>query len=93
MSSTQGDRTTSIAGVLSRTINGANDTASALACLFRLVRGDEFTPHSLDLNGAAGRVLALLSSDFPDHRIVPRSEIADDLPTATGDPIGLQQTN
>jgi signal transduction histidine kinase len=43
------------------------------------------------LNEAAREVLALSSSDLQRNRAIVQSELADDLPTITGDRIQLQQ--
>ena len=51
----------------------------------------EFTLESLDLNDATREVIALSSSELQRHRIVLQSELAEDLPTITGDRIQLQQ--
>jgi signal transduction histidine kinase len=45
----------------------------------------------MDLNEAAREVVALSLSDLQRNRIVLETELADDLPTITGDRIQLQQ--
>jgi signal transduction histidine kinase len=51
----------------------------------------EFTLESLDLNEAILEVIALSRSDLQRSRVVLQSELADNLPTVTGDRIQLQQ--
>ena len=51
----------------------------------------EFSLESVDLNEATQEVLALSLSDLQRHRVILQSELADDLPTVTGDRIQLQQ--
>ena len=51
----------------------------------------EFTLEPLDLNEATREVVALSSNDLQRHRIILQSELADDLPSITGDRIQLQQ--
>jgi signal transduction histidine kinase len=51
----------------------------------------EFTLESMDLSEAAREVVALSLSDLQRNRIVLETELADDLPTITGDRIQLQQ--
>ena len=51
----------------------------------------EFTLESLDLNEATREVIALSLSELQRNRVVLQSELADDLPTVTGDRIQLQQ--
>jgi C4-dicarboxylate-specific signal transduction histidine kinase len=51
----------------------------------------EFTLESIDLNEAAREVIALSSSELQRNRVVLQSELADDLPTITGDRVQLQQ--
>ncbi len=45
----------------------------------------------MDLNEATREVIALSSSELQRNRVVLQSELADDLPTITGDRIQLQQ--
>ena len=51
----------------------------------------EFTLESLDLNEATREVIALSLSDLQRNRVILQSELADDLPTVTGDRVQLQQ--
>jgi nitrogen fixation/metabolism regulation signal transduction histidine kinase len=51
----------------------------------------EVTLEPLDLNEATREVIALSLSDLHRNRVVLRLELADELPTITGDRIQLQQ--
>jgi signal transduction histidine kinase len=74
-----------------RTIRDANRASQVIARLRALFGKREFTPEALDLNEVAREVIALSSTDLQLHRIVLQAELADDLPTITGDRIQLQQ--
>jgi signal transduction histidine kinase len=65
----------------------ASDVVTRLRALFR----DEYRLESLDLNEVTREVTALTLSDLQRNRVVLRSELAEDLPTITGDRIQLQQ--
>ena len=45
----------------------------------------------MELNEATSEVIALSSGDLQRNRVIVQSELADDLPTITGDRIQLQQ--
>jgi PAS domain S-box-containing protein len=66
----------------------AADVISRLRALFSR---KEFTPEPLDLNDATREVIALSLSDLRANRVMLRSELADDLPSVTGDRVQLQQ--
>ena len=51
----------------------------------------EFTLEPLDLNEATREVIALSLSDLRTNRVILRSDLADDLPSVTGDRVQLQQ--
>jgi signal transduction histidine kinase len=51
----------------------------------------EFTLEPLDLNEATREVIALSLSDLQRNRVVVQLELAEDLPSVTGDRIQLQQ--
>jgi PAS domain S-box-containing protein len=74
-----------------RTIRDGNRASEVITRLRALFSKKEFTLESLDLNEAAREVIALSLSDLQRNRIVLQSELADDLPTITGDRIQLQQ--
>ena len=68
------------------------DRASAVVTRLRaLFSKREFTLEPLDLNEATREVMTLSSSDLQRNRVIVQSELADDLPTITGDRIQLQQ--
>ena len=74
-----------------RTIRDGNRASDVIARLRALFTKREFALEPLDLNEATREVIALSSNDFQRNRIILRSELADDLPTVTGDRIQLQQ--
>ena len=74
-----------------RTIRDGNRAADVIARLRALFSKREFTIEPVDLNEATREVLALSSNDLQRNRIVLQSELADPLPTVTGDRIQLQQ--
>ena len=68
--------------------NRASDVISRLRALFGK---KEFTLEPLDFNEAVREVVALSLSDLQRDRVILRSELAEDLPTVTGDRVQLQQ--
>jgi PAS domain S-box-containing protein len=68
--------------------NRASDVISRLRALFSK---KEFALESLDLNEATQEVIALSASDLLRHNVVLQLDLADDLPTVTGDRVQLQQ--
>ena len=74
-----------------RTIRDANRAADVITRLRALFSKKQFTLESLDLNEATREVIALSLSDLQRNRVMLQSELADDLPPATGDRIQLQQ--
>ncbi|HET9384213.1 MAG TPA: PAS domain-containing protein, partial [Gemmatimonadales bacterium] len=74
-----------------RTIRDANRASDVIARLRALFSKKEFSLESLDLNEATREVIALSLSELQRKRVVLQSELADDLPTVTGDRIQLQQ--
>ena len=68
-----------------------NRAAGVIARLRALFSKEVRALEAMDLSEAAREVIALSLSDFQRHRVVLRSELADDLPTITGDRIQLQQ--
>jgi PAS domain S-box-containing protein len=74
-----------------RTIRDVNRTAVVVARLRALFSKKEFTLETLDLNEATREVVALSLSELQRHRVVVQVELADDLPSISGDRIQLQQ--
>jgi signal transduction histidine kinase len=74
-----------------RTIRDGHRASEVITRLRALFSKREFTLESLDLNEAILEVIALSRSDLQRSRIVLQSELADNLPTVTGDRIQLQQ--
>src|SRR5207237_4777975 len=66
----------------------ASDVITRLRSLFSK---KEFTQELLDLNEATREVIALSLSELQRNRVVVQSELADDLPSITGDRVQLQQ--
>ena len=74
-----------------RTIRDGNRASDVITRLRALFSKEEFTLELLDLNEATREVIALSLSDLERNRVVLQSELAEDLPTITGDRIQLQQ--
>jgi PAS domain S-box-containing protein len=74
-----------------RTIRDGNRASDVIARLRALFTRKEFTLEPVDLNEVTQEILALSSNDLQRNRIVLQPELADDLPTVTGDRIQLQQ--
>jgi PAS domain S-box-containing protein len=74
-----------------RTIRDGNRASDVITRLRALFSKKEFTLEWLDLNAATREVIALSLSELQRNRVVLHSELADDLPTVTGDRIQLQQ--
>ena len=74
-----------------RTIRDGNRAAEVIMRLRALFSKREFTLEPLDLNEATREVIALSSNDLQRNRIILQPDLADDLPTVTGDRIQLQQ--
>jgi signal transduction histidine kinase len=74
-----------------RTIRDGHRASEVIARLRSLFSRREFTLESLDLNEAIQEVIALSRSDLQRNRVVLQSELADNLPSVTGDRIQLQQ--
>lgn len=68
--------------------NRANEVITRLRALFRKRCA---TIEAVDLNDAAGEVIALLRSDFERARVILRTDLADELPLVGGDRVQLQQ--
>jgi len=74
-----------------RTIRDGNRASDVITRLRALFSKEEFTLELLDLNEIARDVIALSLSDLQRNRVALQSELAEDLPTITGDRIQLQQ--
>jgi PAS domain S-box-containing protein len=74
-----------------RTIRDGNRASDVIARLRALFSKKEFTFELLDLNEVTREVIALALSDLQRNRVALQSELAEDLPTITGDRIQLQQ--
>jgi len=74
-----------------RTIRDGNRASEVIVRLRALFSRRGFTLESLDLNEAMREVLALSRSDLQRNRVVLQSDLADDLPSVSGDRIQLQQ--
>jgi PAS domain S-box-containing protein len=74
-----------------RTIRDGNRASDVIARLRALFGKRDFTPEPVDLSEAAQEVVALSLSDLQRKRVVLESELAENLPTVTGDRIQLQQ--
>jgi len=74
-----------------RTIRDGNRASDVVTRLRALFSKKEFTLESLDLNETTREIIALSLSELQRNRVVLQSELADDLPTITGDRVQLQQ--
>jgi PAS domain S-box-containing protein len=74
-----------------RTIRDATRASDVIARLRALFTGKALTTESMDLNDATREVIALSVSDLQRHRVLLRTELADDLPLITGNRVQLQQ--
>jgi C4-dicarboxylate-specific signal transduction histidine kinase len=74
-----------------RIIRDGNRAADVIARLRALFSKKEFTLEPMDLNEATREVIALSLSDLQRNRVIVQAELAEDLPTVTGDRIQLQQ--
>jgi PAS domain S-box-containing protein len=74
-----------------RTIRDGNRASEVITRLRALFSKKEATNESVDLNDATREVLALSSSEFNRNRVILQQELADNLPTVTGDRVQLQQ--
>jgi signal transduction histidine kinase len=74
-----------------RTIRDGNRASDVITRLRALFGKRAFTVEPLDLNEAAREVIALSSNDLQRNRVILHSELAEGLPTVTGDRVQLQQ--
>jgi C4-dicarboxylate-specific signal transduction histidine kinase len=74
-----------------RTIRDGNRASEIIARLRALFIKKETTTELVDLNEATREVIALSSSELRRNGVVLQSQLADDLPTISGDRIQLQQ--
>ena len=74
-----------------RAIRDGNRASDVITRLRALFTRKEFTLEPLDLNEAMREVIALSLNDLQRNRVVLQSDLADELPTVTGDRIQLQQ--
>ena len=74
-----------------RILRDGKRAADVISRLRTLYSRKEFTPEPLDLNEATREVIALSLGDLRANRVILRSELADALPSITGDRVQLQQ--
>jgi signal transduction histidine kinase len=74
-----------------RTIRDGNRASDVITRLRALFSKKEITLEPLDLNEATREVIALTLSDLQRNRVILRAELAQDLPSVTGDRVQLQQ--
>jgi signal transduction histidine kinase len=74
-----------------RTIRDGNRASDVIARVRALFTKKESATESVDLNEATLEVIALLLSELQRNRVMLHSELAEDLPTITGDRVQLQQ--
>jgi PAS domain S-box-containing protein len=76
---------------LRRTIRDGHRASEVVNRLRGLFTRKEALAESVDLNAATREVIALTTSELRRGSVVVREELADDLPTVTGDRVQLQQ--
>lgn len=74
-----------------RTIRDGNRAADVITRLRALFAKKEAAIEAVDLNDAAGEVLALLTGELRRARVVLKTQFAADLPPVIGDRVQLQQ--
>lgn len=74
-----------------RTIRDGNRASDVSARNRALFGRKDATTETVDLNEATREVIALLLRDLQRNRVILRTELADDLPSVTGDRVQLQQ--
>jgi PAS domain S-box-containing protein len=74
-----------------RTLRDGNRASEVITRLRALFSKKEVATESVDLNEATREVIALSVSELRKSRLIPRLELADDLPPVTGDRVQLQQ--
>jgi signal transduction histidine kinase len=74
-----------------RTIRDGERASEVIARLRALFGKRGATTESVDLNGAAREVIALMLNDLHRRRVTLHTEFADELPMVTGDRVQLQQ--
>jgi C4-dicarboxylate-specific signal transduction histidine kinase len=74
-----------------RTLRDGNRASEVITRLRALFNKQEAATESVDLNEATREVVALSLSELRKSRVIPRLELADDLPPVTGDRVQLQQ--
>ncbi len=74
-----------------RTIRDGNRASDVITRLRALFSKKDATTEAVDLNEAAREVIALSLRELQRSRVILRLELADDLPSAMGDRVQLQQ--
>jgi signal transduction histidine kinase len=74
-----------------RAIRDGNRASEVIARVRTLFTKKELATESVDLNGATREVTALLLGELQRNRVLLQLELADDIPTVTGDRVQLQQ--
>jgi PAS domain S-box-containing protein len=74
-----------------RTIRDGNRASDVITRLRAVFSKEDLTLEELDLNELAREVIALSVNDLQRNRVALHTELAEDLPTITGDRIQLQQ--
>lgn len=74
-----------------RTIRDGKRASEVITRLRSLYSGKEAVAEQLDLNEATREVIALSLSELQKNRVIPRLELAEDLPLVMGDRVQLQQ--
>jgi PAS domain S-box-containing protein len=74
-----------------RTLRDGNRASDVIVRLRALFNKQSLAPESVDLNEATREVIALSLGELQTHRVILRTELADDLQPVTADRVQLQQ--
>jgi two-component system sensor kinase FixL len=77
--------------ILSEIVSEDQRAAEVIQHLRQWLKKGEFEQHSLDINEVVQGGLKLIRSDLLNQKVTVDTELAQDLPTVTGDPVQLQQ--
>jgi signal transduction histidine kinase len=74
-----------------RTIRDSQHASDVISRLRALFTRKDITLETVDLNAATREVIAMSLNDLQGNRVILKSELAEDLPSVTGDRVQLQQ--
>jgi PAS domain S-box-containing protein len=82
---------TEMRDILNEIVNEDERAGEVICRLRQWLKKGELQEHSLHINEVVKNVLKLIRSDLMTQRVTVNSELAQDLPTVTGDQVQLQQ--